>query len=373
MFFKKHSSKKEIFCEYINDVEKTATEAVAKSVIARMESVYEGRRALRDTHVKTHACVDANLEIFDFDEQEIKSILIEKFNISPKQLNSVNIKQGILKVPRSFPAILRFANGTTRAQSDKALDARSMSVKLYDVIGDHLKEAYSTKEQDIIVQNASVFFVRGIADYHSFFKAARGKGWRILPWLLFHPYQAVSLYKTIRRKPISLMTETYWSGSAYALGDVIDSLNSGTKQKMRYPLVVKYGFFPTSPNAPFEKLEPVIRPKQVSDNYYRDDIIQRLTPKKSHYYWDFSIQIQTHPKHSVDDVTIEWPETEAPFFRVGRLSVSSQLILPKDQFETGESMRFSPWNGLKVHRPVGELNRLRGNIYPIVANIRQNR
>jgi len=372
MLFRKKLKNKDLFCEYIFASEETDTEKVGASVIKRMQSLYAGKRALRDTHVKTHACVKAHLEIIDFDADKIKAELANLTNLSNEQLQHINLKQGIFKEARAYPALLRFANGTIKTQSDQRLDARSMSVKLYDVEGEHFAGSYSLTEQDIIVQNATVFFVRGIKDYHSFFKAARGNGWRILPWLIMHPYQAYQLYKTIRRKPLSLLTERYWSGSAFSIGDSLTVSETKRTKRVHYPLVVKYGFFPTETHGAFARLKDHKRPSQVTKNYYREDITHRLSTTDALYYWDFAIQIQTNPKHAIDDVTVDWAEDEAPFYSVGRLVVKQQDIKADEQFEAGEKLRFSPWNGLKVHRPVGELNRLRRNIYPIVSNIRKN-
>lgn len=76
---------------------------------------------------------------------------------------------------------------------------------------------------------------------------------------------------------------------------------------------------------------------------------------------------------SIDDVTIPWLETESPFITVGCLIVKHQEIDFEQQCNFCENLRFSPWNGLKVHRPVGALNRLRSFVYPIVANYRHQK
>ncbi|MFB2916947.1 hypothetical protein [Aerosakkonema funiforme] len=58
---------------------------------------------------------------------------------------------------------------------------------------------------------------------------------------------------------------------------------------------------------------------------------------------------------------------------VGRLTVKYQIIDYEKQSDFNENLRYSPWNGLAVHRPVGAINRIRGVVYPVVANYRQEK
>ena len=151
---------------------------------------------------------------------------------------------------------------------------------------------------------------------------------------------------------------------------------------MTYPLVVKYGFIPVSPQAPHTPLADEARSPSAlekakaagqngtPDNYYRTEMSQALAQPDAEYCWDFQIQIQTKPSQSIDNVTVVWPESEAPFFTVGRLTVKSQTIDNSAKLDFAENLQFSPWNGLTVHRPVGALNRLRSLVYPLVGNYR---
>lgn len=55
---------------------------------------------------------------------------------------------------------------------------------------------------------------------------------------------------------------------------------------------------------------------------------------------------------------------------VGRLTVKHQIIDYEEQSDFNENLRYSPWNGLAVHRRVGAIDRIRGVVYPVVANYR---
>ena len=284
----------------------------------------------------------------------------------------------------------------TTVEDDYGNDARSMSIKIMGVEGERLPESHELHSQDIIVQNSDIFFIKTIKDYDGFFnavvKSQKTKDKKpALFWLLTHPQQFLALKKTVKRIPKSLLTEHYWSGSAYSLGlkPNFDSSLAG-KQPLEYPLVVKYGFIPVSTNPPHEIIPYQSRPgipkfpwqnrakalgieETSPDNYYRDNLITELNKTDACYYWDFGIQVQASPEMSIDDVTIAWDSEISPFLTLGRLRVEHQIIDFEQQQDFAENLRFSPWNGLAVHRPVGALNRLRKVVYPIVAEYRHQK
>ncbi|KKD39718.1 MAG: hypothetical protein WAN66_00250 [Limnoraphis robusta] len=102
-------------------------------------------------------------------------------------------------------------------------------------------------------------------------------------------------------------------------------------------------------------------------------MIQALAKPDAEYCWDFGIQFKTKPEMSIDDVTVLWDQDESPFFTVGRLTVKHQQINLDKQCDFCENLRFSPWNGLAVHRPVGALNRLRSVVYSLVGEYRHQK
>ena len=380
----------QLFTEYPEPDEREYSDRLAAQVQTRMDNLYkDADRALRDTHAKSHACVKATLEIFDIDEDVIKRSLKQKAALTEAQLNQISIRQGLLAQPKQYPVWLRFANGRTKVEHDYVADTRSMTVKVIGVEGNRLEQSHESRTQDIITQNADIFFIKTIQDYAGFFAAVIESEKAAGQWLFKHPLQFLALTKITGRSPKSLLTERYWSGSASALG-----LNSGldTSQSLpiAYPAVVKYAFTPVSAQPSHSKLDFESRPgipklpfidrakalgldPSQPDNYYRNELTQALAKPDAEYCWDFGVQIQTNPKQSIDDATIAWQESNAPFFTVGRLTVRHQLINFEKQFDFCENLQFSPWNGLAVHRPVGALNRLRQIVYPIVAQYRHQK
>ena len=382
----------QLFTEYPEQEEQKYYALLAELVKKQMDKLY-GQKPLakRDTHAKTHAGVRGSLEIFDFDPEAIKNELLKTTKLTEAQIKELNFKQGLFAQPKQYPVWLRFANGRTTVENDYVADTRSMSVKIMDVEGERLPQSHESHTQDIITQNAEIFFIKTIRDYHGFFNSVVESKQAAFRWLLTHPRQFLALQKITKPTPKSLLTEKYWSGSASALGLAtnFDAKQPGVKS-ISYPGVIKYAFIPVSPQPPYPKLSLQPRPgipklpfidrakaldldKSQPDNYYRDELIQALSTPNAEYCWDFGIQVQTSPKMSIDDVTVPWSEKESPFLTVGRLTVKHQVIDFAQQEDFAENLRFSPWNGLAVHRPVGALNRLRSIVYPIVAEYRRQK
>ncbi len=384
---------KKLFTEYPEQDERKYYDLLVEQVKTRMDNLYKDKeRALRDTHTKSHAAVKGILEIFDFDEEAIKQELNKRASLTPSQLNAISIKQGLLSLAKQYPVWLRFANGAFQPKNDYEPDTRSMAVKVMGVEGERLDQSYESKTQDIIVHNSEFFFVKTIRDYYGFFSAVVESKEATKKWLYQHPRQFLALLKgTGQKTPKSLLTERYWSSSASALGLNPDFDASQTDRvPVEYPAVIKYGFTPVVSEPPHNKISLQSRPGMPKlpfidrakalgldpsqpDNYYRDDLIQSLAKPDAQFCWDFGIQFQTSPKMSIDDTTILWKEKESPFFTVGRLTVKHQIINFEKQYDFCENLRFSPWNGLAVHRPVGCINRLRGVVYPVVASYRHQK
>lgn len=392
---------KQLFTEYPEKDELKLYDLTVEQVKVAMDMRYGDKtRAYRDTHAKSHACIRGNLEIFDFDEDKIKEELARR-GLTGEQLDGMNLKQGLFARAEQYLTLARFANGRGEPHAkDCGLDTRSMAVKIFGVEGEKLPGSYGDGTQDLVLQNARIFLVKSIADYYEFFKGVNeSNGGLPVAWLLTHPQQGFATISITLRTPASLLTESYWTGAPSALGLPGNFAPSQPgREPVTYPAAVKFAFFPVNPEPPHTKIPFQERPgtpkipflgieslagrekaygvgKDDPDNHYRDDLQRRLKDPNARYCWDLSIQIQTTPKMSIDDYTVEWSEQEAPFFTVGRLTVESQQVdmSNPDLFNFCENLQFSPWNSLNVHRPIGSLNRLRYMVYPCVAKYRHEK
>ena len=384
--------KRLLFTEYPEKNELQYYQRLIELVQIQLDKLYGNKDfARRDTHAKTHVAVRGNLEIFDFEEAKIKDQLKQLVDFPPDYWQAISLKQGLLAKAKLYPVWLRFANGRTSVENDYVPDARSMSVKIIGVEGERLPDSHEQQTQDLITQNSEIFFIKTIKDYSGFFKAVIQSPKSAIIWLLTHPRQFLALKKTTSRTPKNLLTEKYWTGSAFSLGlpDNFDPSQVGL-EAITYPAVVKFAFTPVSPRQPNQNITYQPRPRlpklpfvnraralgldeNQPDNYYRENIIQALAQPNSEFCWDFGFQLQIMPKMSIDDVTVMWSEKLSPFITVGRLNVKHQYIDFPKQENFAENLRFSPWNGLSVHRPVGALNRLRRVVYPLVAQYRHQK
>ncbi|MGH8002204.1 MAG: catalase, partial [Brasilonema sp.] len=334
-----------LFTEYPEKDETKYCALMSELVKKNMENLYGGEKkqtAKRDTHSKTHAAVQGTLEIFDFDEAALKQELRKRTSLTEAQLGAISLKQGLFTEPKQYPVWLRFASGAFSVKNDYEGDTRSMAVKVMGVEGERLPQSHELKTQDIIVHNTELFFIRTIKDFHGFFLAVYRAGLfplfklLLLLWLNLHPYEFSLLKDSFKRFPKSLLTERYWSASAYSVGlkSDFDPSQPG-RVPVEYPVVIKYGFTPVSSQPPHQQLPLESRPESElqrakasgsEDNYYREDIIQALAKPDAEYHWDFQIQFQTSPEMSIDDTTIVWNEEESPFFTIGRLTVKHQKV-----------------------------------------------
>jgi hypothetical protein len=83
----------------------------------------------------------------------------------------------------------------------------------------------------------------------------------------------------------------------------------------------------------------------------------------------FLVQPRTAASMSVEDSSVEWNESEAPFYQVATIHFLAQDIEKPAQNELCEHLSFTPWHSLAEHRPLGITNRLRKAIYDHMKTI----
>ncbi|MEZ6094542.1 MAG: hypothetical protein R3C03_09950 [Pirellulaceae bacterium] len=69
----------------------------------------------------------------------------------------------------------------------------------------------------------------------------------------------------------------------------------------------------------------------------------------------------------IEDATVNWPESESPFRTVARLSLPQQEIANRRFEPEYTDLAFNVWHALTDHRPLGGINRVRREVYPISA------
>ena len=83
------------------------------------------------------------------------------------------------------------------------------------------------------------------------------------------------------------------------------------------------------------------------------------------------VQLRAHPDAMpIEDPTIEWSESAAPFVPVARITIAPQDFDQPTQRAFCENLSFTPWHGLDAHRPLGGINRVRRTVYETVSQLR---
>jgi hypothetical protein len=255
-----------------------------------------------------------------------------------------NLKVGAFSEPRSYPAWIRFASAASA--SDREKDVRGMSIKLLHVPGENLTPGETS--QDFILNSHPVMMVPGTREFLELLRAVEGGTMGKARYFLTHP-KAARIAFASREQPSSHLDIPYWSTTPYQFG-------AGR--------AVKYVVRPTTRvRAP--------RPN-VTDTYLHDALRQRLSTDEASF--DFYVQFQIDAtRMPIEDASVEWKERESPYVRVARLRIPRQDIDVPGRDHACERMAFNPWHCLAEHRPLGNMNRARREIYEAMSRFRQSR
>jgi hypothetical protein len=300
---------------------------------------------LREQHGKTTGCVTAEFRIAE--------------NIPSHLRYGVFEQSG-----RVFKAIVRFSNRRNPNEGkDSKGQARGLAIKLLDVDGKRALDYDTERTQDFLMVDLPAFLFPTPKVY------LRGSKW--LNWvarkisshndlvngltvLISAGWNAFRIVLRVSKKVIaSPLHITYWSCTPYRLGPE----TSGH--------AVKYTAVPSkAPGTP----EPS-RPENPGENYLTDELKKELAVQDA--VFDFKVIWQTDPvTMPVENVQVQWAETESNTFTVATLRIPRHLVDPFGK--ACESMSFTPWHALEAHRPIGGMNRLRKRVYEESLRIRTN-
>ena len=265
-----------------------------------------------------------------------------------------DLRHGIFSRPHRFDAWLRLSNGAPRVQPDEKKDQRGFALKLTGVEGPKLLEdERDAGTQDFLLASAPRFFVRTVSDYVAFAEAAAKRpriralgfffGLNPLAWRL-HELKAL---KSSLTHTEDLLATRYWSQVPSRLG----------------PHVVKYSARPLEPAAPAVDNGP---------DFLRARLASYLATQSARF--EFLVQRQRDSRRQpVEDATVEWLESGAPFERVATIEIPPQQFDSPAQMALAEHLSFTPWHSLPAHEPLGGINRVRKAVYQAISAHRHTR
>ncbi len=280
----------------------------------------------RDAHPKMHGLVRAELRV----HEDVDAAL----------------RVGIFAQPKTFEAWVRFSNANSAIQPDATRDIRGMAIKLLEVPGEKLSnEPGCEGDQDFLLISTDTFLCANIEIFDGMVRAIQGTVWNKLCFFAANPFVLLRILRAFKvfANPLQIR---YFSSTPYLLGDH----------------AVKYCATPTLVSAQ--------TPTPSGPNFLRDAMRAQLDSGDAEFV--IGVQRQTNPhRMPVEDATVRWDEAVSPYLAVATLRIPKQNFDTPERNRQGEDMRFSPWNCLPMHRPLGSLNRARRLVYHGISELRR--
>jgi hypothetical protein len=333
---------------YADDVEAPPSDEAddIRLAIQALEKILQRSRANSgefrgDVHVKSHGCAAGEFRVLP--------------NLPPE------LAQGLFAQEHTFTAVVRFSNSASQPQADFIPDGRGLAIKVLDAPGERLaSEVSGAPTQDFVMVNHPVFFAGNVKDFLRFeqvLAAAKGEkiatatealtggNWNPLHW---HWREALTAIQIAGQLPAHPASNTYYSMAPIRFGNYVAKYRSrpaGELPGSLLDLVTRLG---KQPDALRLILEETLRSQQL--------------------LFEFQVQLRTsEASMPVEDATVQWPESESPYRTVALLLIPRQEIDTPEQKSVSQQLSFNVWHAIADHRPLGGINRLRREVYPISA------
>jgi catalase len=311
------------------------------AILVQAFTVKAGKTHLRGTHSKG-ICADAKFTVDNINMS--KSI--------PAGIRA-RLKTGIFAQPNVYPARVRFANAKGEIQNDTTYDPRALSLVVDLDHGEKTANKLGVR-QDFVLQNAPIFPIPSLKDF-ALLVLPPDKAPALTGLSAEEIKQRfgnmLGLAATFPKDIASYRIETYWSGTAFALGNTE---------------AVKYKVTPCSHNQEGINTDPAER----LENYLQEDIKKHLDSKNKgkQSCFVFSVQLldaekMTHQGKAlkvsewVEDPTLVWDETQAPFYPVAKITLKKNSAYTPAQCDVADNMVSVMKNTLPEHKGIGRINR----------------
>lgn len=296
------------------------------------------RSLSRGTHAKG-VSVRAQFEVFDV-----------KGAHDPKL--AVRLAKGMFATPGVYPAVVRFGNSDSKNNSDFKADVRSLSFSVdLTRAGTAVSQAH-TGRQDFSMQNTTTLPINDSPAFVAIMKVLTASNpaaglWalsfkdklrvmRTLTLVQFQTHQTIRPYQQLR----------YWSNVPF---------RHGATEAVKHSLIP----FPDNPARPLQKRNP---------NGLQDELIRHVQEDSRMSSFDFGVQFldterMTYwgKRHDADfwieNASVEWKETEAPFHLIARLTLLPKSHLGPDATEA--AYIDVTGNSTFDTAPIGSINRAR--------------
>src|SRR5271165_311219 len=262
---------------------------------------------------------------------------------------AARLAKGMFAKPGIYPATIRFANSDSGVQSDFKPDVRSLSFSV-DLTDGTAPDA--AERQDFSMQSARTLPINDAPAFLAITKLLTAENpvreLRSLAWRdKLRIFRTLALLQVQISKPLKPYQRLrYWSNVPFRHGPVD---------------VVKHSATPAPDNlaAPLNRNSP---------NGLKDELIRHLNEDKVMSSFDFGVQFLDTGKMTywgkprdanfwIENASVAWDETEAPFHTVGRLT-----LLPGSQLQPDAADATYidvTHNSSPDSTPLGSINRAR--------------
>lgn len=259
-------------------------------------------------------------------------------------------RHGLFAFPGRFDAWVRLSNGGADRASDRKPDVRGFAIQAQGVQGPSALGQGATQVQSFLLINQPAFaFPRSDEFVDLVMHATQGP--KAMIRYLFKRYGWWGGFQKIRRfaksfgKPFTgFATETFYSAAPIACG----------------PYAARVRLVPMG-----QRPLTAVKPSKKDKVDWAADFAKHVGQGALH----FEVQLQffvDEARTPIEDASVDWPESVAPYVTVARLTVPQQNVNDAAQLalaERIEAAAIDPWAALMAHRPLGEVMRARKVVY----------
>jgi hypothetical protein len=314
-------------------------EIVRTTLLVQAASAAQQHRPLaRGTHAKG-VCARAQFEVLDVAAGRDPQL-------------AARLAKGIFAKPGVYPAVVRWGNSDSKKNSDFKPDVRSMSFSVDLTRGGLSAPDGNRARQDFSLQNAPPLPINDSPGFAALMKVLAASNPLFGLWLLpFKDKLRVLRILTLAKLQMSQKIRPYqqlryWSNVPFRHGPID---------------VVQYSAIPAAGN--------LARPLQKSNpKGLQDELVRHLNEDGRMSSFDFGVQLLDTEKMTywgkrydanfwIENASVKWKETEAPFHVVGRLTLLAQSQIRPD---AGETVYFDvTGHSTPDSTPIGSINRAR--------------
>jgi hypothetical protein len=314
-------------------------EITQKSLLMQANAAAQQHRALaRGTHAKG-VCALAQFEVLDVAEGRDPAL-------------ATRLAQGIFAKPGIYPATVRFGNADSKKNSDFKADVRSLSFSVDLTLGGAVVPEAGYGRQDFSMQNTTTLPINDSPAFLAIIKLLTASNPAAGLWSLsfkdkLRVFRTLALVQVQSHQPIKPYQQMrFGSNVPFRHGPVE---------------VVKYSATPSPTN--------LARPLQKSNpNGLQDELIRHVQEDNRMSSFDFGVQFLDPDKMTyrgkkydasfwIENASVEWKESEAPFHTVARLTFLRGSRLGSE--ETKAVYFDVTHHSSSDTTPVGSINRAR--------------